>query len=193
MLIVVTNNKGGQGKTLFATLIAKYLLANPANKHLVSCCDVDKTQQNFKDNMSGDSVFFFNDISEIPEHTLCVVDTPANLEVSTPSIKAADILVVPVVLGKHAVQGVHRVLEIREKRDLRIVANEWDDSEIQNEALDFLNQSQLEIYGKIPKYKKLAHNIDTGINWDYGLPEGPIKLIIEVLVKLLKVKDELMI
>jgi CO dehydrogenase nickel-insertion accessory protein CooC1 len=168
MLIVVTNNKGGQGKTLFATLIAKYLLANPANEHLVSCYDVDHTQQNFKDNMRGDNVFFFNDLSEIPKHTFCVVDTPANLEMSTPSIKAADILVVPVVLGKHAVQGVNRVLEIRGKNDLRIVANEWDDSEIQNEALEFLEEKQLTVYGKIPKYKKLAHNIDVGVNWDYG-------------------------
>jgi MinD superfamily P-loop ATPase len=136
--------------------------------------------------MSGQNVFFFNDVSEVPEHTLCVVDTPANLEMSTPAIKAADILVVPVVLGKHAVQGVHRVLEIRGKNDLRIIANEWDDSEIQNEAQEFLTKSQLTIYGRVPKYKRLAHNIDVGANWSYGLPEGPITLMVDLLNKLLK-------
>jgi cellulose biosynthesis protein BcsQ len=51
MLIVVANNKGGQGKTFIATLLAFCLAANPENEGRITCCDLDVSQRNFTDNL----------------------------------------------------------------------------------------------------------------------------------------------
>ena len=119
---------------------------------------------------------------------VCIADTPPNLNKDVmQAIRTADILIVPVVLGKHSVQGVMRVAEIRGgKDDLRLVANEWDASAVQKEAEEFLSTQKLTTYGKIPKYKRLAYNIDAGLDWYTGFPDKQIKKIVGVLDGLLQ-------
>jgi len=187
MIIVVANNKGGQGKTLLATLLTKYLVSNPKNEGNIVCCDLDSTQQNFKDNLADTDLPIVATMTEIPDKKLCVVDTPPSLDKDVmEATRIADILVVPVILGKHSVQGIMRVAEIRGKKDLRIVANEWDASIVQKQAEEFLTEQNFKFYGKIPKYKRLAYNIDAGLDWYTGFPNTQIKKIAGILSELLK-------
>ena len=189
MLVTVVNNKGGQGKTLLATLVTRYLLSNPDNSGNILCCDLDKTQQNFKDNLAGIDVPVITSLADIDEKLLCIVDTPPSLDKDVmQAVRSADILIAPVVLGKHSVQGVMRIAEIRGKKDLRLVSNEWDSSIVQKQAEIFLAEQGFKIVGKIPKYKRLAYNIDAGLDWYTGFSEEQIKKIIGMLDRLLKVK-----
>jgi MinD superfamily P-loop ATPase len=186
MLIVVVNNKGGQGKTLIATLLTKYLVSNPNNVGNILCCDLDRTQQNFKDNMAMSDLPVITEMADIDENLLCIVDTPPSLNKDVmQAIRGADILVVPVVLGKHSVQGVMRIAEIREKKDLRMVINEWDASIVQKQAEAFLSEQGLKSYGKIPKYKRLAYNIDAGLDWYTGFTDAHVKKVAGIFNKLL--------
>ena len=187
MLIVVANNKGGQGKTLLTTLLTKYLASNPKNEGNILCCDLDRTQQNFKDNVTGMNLPVITAMADVANDFLCIVDTPPSLDKDVmQAIRDADILVVPIVLGKHSVQGIMRVAEIRKEKDLRLVINEWDDSAVQKQAEKFLSAQGFKTYGKISKYKRLAYNIDAGLDWYAGFHEVQIKKIVGVLDELLK-------
>jgi MinD superfamily P-loop ATPase len=186
MLIVIANNKGGQGKTLLATLLVKYFASNPENEGNIICCDLDKTQQNFKDNLNDMNIPVISSLGGIAKKLLCIVDTPPSLDKDVIyAIRNANILVVPVILGKHSVQGVMRVAEIRNKDDLCIVANEWDDSTVQRQAEGFLNEQGFKFLGKLPKYKRLAYNIDAKLDWYTGFPETHIKKIVAIFDRLL--------
>ena len=79
-----------------------------------------------------------------------------------------------------------RISEIRGKKDLRIVANEWDASTVQKQAEEFLAEKNFLFYGRISKYKRLAYNIDAGFDWYTGFPDTKIKKIIGILSGLLK-------
>jgi cellulose biosynthesis protein BcsQ len=192
MLIVVANNKGGQGKTFIATLLTKYLASNPKNKGNILCCDLDRTQQNFKDNLADSNLPVVTSIENIDNSLLCIVDTPPNLDKDVmQAIRSADILIVPVILGKHAVQGLMRIAEIREKKDLRLkdlrlIVNEWGSSFVQKQGEEFLTEQKFKFYGKMPKYKRLAYNIDAGLDWYTGFSESQVKNITEILNDLLK-------
>ena len=187
MLIVAATNKGGQGKTLLATLLAKYLASNSKNKGNILCCDLDRTQQNFKDNLADTDLPIVSSMADISDNLLCIVDTPPNLDKDViQAIRAADILIVPVVLGKHSVQGIIRIAEIRGKNDLRLVVNEWDSSVVQKQAEEFLMAQNFRFHGKIPKYKRLAYNIDAGLDWHTGFTESQIRKIVGILDELLK-------
>jgi cellulose biosynthesis protein BcsQ len=187
MLIVVANNKGGQGKTLLATLLTKYLASNPENKGNILCCDLDRTQQNFKDNVSTDGLPVITEFSNIANDLLCIADTPPRLDKEVmQAIRSANILIVPVILGKHSVQGVMRIAEIRKRQDIRLVVNEWDASAVQKQAETFLAVQGFKLYGKIPKYKRLAYNIDAGLDWFTGFSEVQIKKIVGIFSELLK-------
>jgi cellulose biosynthesis protein BcsQ len=187
MLIVVANNKGGQGKTLLATLLTKYLLSNPENTGNILCCDLDRTQQNFKDNLATADIPIVSSLADISERLLCVVDTPPSLDKDViQAIRGADVLIVPVILGKHSVQGVMRIAEIRESRDLRLLVNQWDASAVQKQAEEFLAAQGFKFYGKIPKYKRLAYNIDAGIDWASGFPDDQAEKMADILNRLLK-------
>ena len=187
MLIVVANNKGGQGKTLIATLLAKYLASDPKIKNNILCCDLDQTQQNFKDNMADTNLPVVTSLAEISDSLLFIVDTPPSLNKDVmQAIINADILIVPVILGKHAVQGLMRIAEIRGKKDLRLVVNEWDSSIVQKQSEKYLTEQGFKFYGKIPKYKRLAYNIDAGLDWYTGFPDAQVKKTVDILNKLLK-------
>ncbi|GHV37971.1 hypothetical protein FACS1894187_16010 [Synergistales bacterium] len=186
MLIVVANNKGGQGKTLTATLLSRYLASNPENEGNILCCDLDHTQQNFKENMAESSIPVTT-LVPVENAPLCIVDTPPSLNKEVIQvIKNADILIVPIILGKHSVQGVMRITEIRGKNDLRLVVNEWDASSIQKQSEEFLSEKGFKFFGKIPKYKRLAYNIDVGLDWYAGFTDPTIEKITDILNKLLK-------
>jgi cellulose biosynthesis protein BcsQ len=186
MLIVVANNKGGQGKTMIATLLVKYLLSNPDNYGKIIGCDLDKTQQNFRDNITEHSIHV-ESIDGVSSDTVCVIDTPPSLDKDTVNVvKIADLLIVPVILGKHSVQGVMRIAEIRGRKDLRLLINEWDTSSVQKQAESFLIEQGLNIVGKIPKYKRLAYNLDAGLDWFVGFSETQINGIVDILNQLLQ-------
>lgn len=187
MLIVVANNKGGQGKTLLATLLTRYIASNPQNKGNILCCDLDKTQQNFRDNVAELDIPVVTSLATIDEKLLCIVDTPPSLDKEVmQAIRNADILVVPVILGKHSVQGVMRIAEIRGQNDLKLVVNEWDASTVQKQAEGYLTDQGFKFIGKIPKYKRLAYNIDAGLDWYSGFPEVQVKKMVNILNGLLK-------
>jgi len=187
MLIVVANNKGGQGKTLLATLLTKYLVSNPKNEGNILCCDLDRTQQNFKDNVTISGLPVVTSLANVADNLLCVVDTPPSLDRDVmQAIRSADILIVPVIPGKHSVQGVMRINEIRGQKDLRLVVNEWDASTVQKQAEEFLTSQGFKFYGKIQKYKRLAYNIDAGLDWYSGFSDTQIKGIVDILNGLLK-------
>lgn len=189
MLIVIANNKGGQGKTLIATLLTKYLASNPKNEGNILCCDLDKTQQNFRDNVQELGIPVVSSLGEIDKKLLCIVDTPPSLDKDViQAIRSADILIVPVILGKHSVQGVMRVAEIRGTKNFKLLVNEWDASIVQKQAEWFLNEQGFKIVGKIPKYKRLAYNVDAGIDWYSGFSDEQIKKITHIFNSLLKIR-----
>ncbi|MDR1740504.1 MAG: ParA family protein [Synergistaceae bacterium] len=187
MLITVANNKGGQGKTLLATLLAQYLASNPENVKKVFCLDLDRTQQHFIDNMAKSGLSFVSGLDSAAKCPLCVVDTPPSLDDDViRAVKMADVLVVPVVPCKHSAQNAANIAEIRERRDgLRVVLNQWDASLAQKQARSFLNDRGFRFYGIMPKYKRVAHNIDAGLDWRHDVFEEQTLEIIGILKGLL--------
>ena len=199
MKTTITSNKGGQGKTTISTLLAVITATREKEKaekgkqaSTIYCCDLDKTQQNFRDNLSGyedlkDIIKFVDGISDIPEDALGIIDTPSELGKNTiEAIRMADILIVPIIPAKHAVQGVKRIAAIRgSKTDLRIVANDWDGSAAQLEAEEELINDGFVIRSKLRKYKRLTYNLDAQMDWYTGFTNAIIKTITNVLRSLI--------
>jgi cellulose biosynthesis protein BcsQ len=185
MKIVIANNKGGQGKTFFARLILWCLMKNPENTGKLAYLDTDKDQKNLADVMREADIKVFENLDEIPENMICVVDTPPSLTGSIDAIKAADILIVPIVLGKDSAKGVMRVREIRGKNDLRIVANDWDGGQNQKEVGEFLLANQFNIIGNLPRYKRISYNLDHDAEWYSGLTEPITNYILNLVRSLL--------
>jgi cellulose biosynthesis protein BcsQ len=184
MKIVVANNKGGQGKTLLAIMLIQYLTRKGT---VVTACDLDRTQLNLTDCLRETKINVFSHFDDIPANSLCIVDTPPYLDETLMSvIKRADRLVVPITLGKHAVQGVGRIAELRDKKDTKFVINAYDDSTIQKQAKDFLTGQGFKFVGIIPRYKRLAYNIDCGLPWLAGFPAAHVESIEKILDNLVK-------
>ena len=185
MKIVIANNKGGQGKTLLAVLLIQYL--QQKKKGEVAACDLDRTQLNLTDSLQETGIKIYPRFSDIPAGVLCVVDTPPHLDDNLMEvIKSADSLIVPITLGKHAVQGVRRIAELRDKQDTRFVVNAYDESTIQKQSRDFLQEKGFKFSGIIPRYKRLAYNVDCGLPWYTGFPPEHIKYIERTLENLTK-------
>jgi MinD superfamily P-loop ATPase len=166
MLIVVSNNKGGQGKTFIATLLTIFLAGNKANKGKITCCDLDRSQRNFTDSVSKLGLPIISNLPDKSEYRerFWIVDTPPNIrgevtESIRTAIKDADILVVPVILGKYSVQGVNRVAETRGSKDLSIILNDWNGSLIEKQAEEFLISEGFKIVGKLGRYRRVSRNI----------------------------------
>jgi len=185
MKIVIANNKGGQGKTFFARLILWYLLKNPANSNKIGFLDVDNDQKNLQNAMRKTDIKVFDTLESIPEDMICVVDTPPSLTGSISAIRQAGILIVPIVPGKDAANGVQRVHEIRGKNDLRIVINDWDDSLNEKEVEEFLLANDYNIIGKLPRYKRLSYNLDHELEWHVGLTDTINNYILNLIKNLL--------
>ncbi|MDR1741921.1 MAG: ParA family protein [Synergistaceae bacterium] len=187
MLIAVANNKGGQGKTLLATLLAQYLASNPANVRKMFCLDLDRTQLSFTDNMAASGLTFVNGLDSAAQCPLCVVDTPPSLDDDViRAVKMADILVVPVVPCKHSAQSAAHIAEIRGRGDgLKMVINQWDASRAQQQARSFLKERGFRFYGVMPKYKRVGYNIDAGLDWQHDVSEKQALEIIGTLKGLL--------
>jgi len=116
---------------------------------------------------------------------VCVIDTPPSLSGSIAAIQQADILIVPIVLGKDAANGLQRVREIRGRNDLRIVINDWEDSLNEKEVEEFLRANQFNIIGKVPKYKRIAYNLDHDLEWYFGMSEPIINYMLSLTKNLL--------
>jgi cellulose biosynthesis protein BcsQ len=184
MKIVIANNKGGQGKTLLALLLIQHLISEGET---VTACDLDRTQLNLTDCLQDSKVKIFSRFNDITTDSICIVDTPPHLDENLMNvITCADRLVVPITLGKHAVQGVRRIGELRGKHDSKFVINAYDDSTIQRQAKDFLISQGFEFVGTIPRYKRLAYNIDCNLPWIAGFSPVHIKQIKKILNDLVK-------
>jgi cellulose biosynthesis protein BcsQ len=187
MILVIANNKGGQGKTFIATLLTFCLAANPKNEGHITCCDLDLYQRNFTDNVrdSGIPVVF-----SLPENStdtgIWIVDTPPSLDASKNAIHAADVLVVPVGLGKHAVHGLNRVAEVRGKKDLKVIINDWNGGLAQQKAESYLVQEGFDVIGRLGRYLRIVNNIDSHLKWNSGLSKKQTDVVIEVLLKVFK-------
>jgi cellulose biosynthesis protein BcsQ len=187
MLVVVANNKGGQGKTFISTLLAFCLAANPKNEGQITCCDLDISQRNFTDNLqlSGLPV-----ASVLPNKKdtkgIWIVDTPPLLDASKEAIRAADILVVPIGLGKHSVHGLNRVSEVRGKKDLRVIINDWGGGLAQQKAETHLVDEGYNVIGRLGRYLRIVNNIDSHLKWNTGLPKQQTDSIVSVLLKVFK-------
>jgi cellulose biosynthesis protein BcsQ len=188
MLIVVANSKGGQGKTVIATMLIAFIRdrLQDKDKEKVIGCDLDRTQQNFTGNLKENGIPV-KSLDDIPGGAICVVDTPPSIsEEVVGVIRRADLLVVPVVLGRYSVEGMLRVAGIRGvKSDLRIIINEWEESAVQKQAKAYLEEHGFNIVGSIKKYRRLAYNMDAGLRWFSGFHSAQIGKIAEVLDRLL--------
>ena len=183
MKIVVANNKGGQGKTLLVVMIIQYL---SGKGYPVTACDLDRTQINLTDLLQGiPGVEIFSRFEDIPDNGVCVVDTPPYLDDGLITvIQQADCLVVPVQLGRNAIQGVGRMREIRGDKETRYVINGYDDSYIQQQGKEYLKEQGYEICGVIPRYKRLSCNIDCMASWSDGFAQSQIDQIKMVLANI---------
>ena len=185
MRIVIANNKGGQGKTLLAVLLLQHL--QHKRKPKIAACDLDRTQLNLTDSLQESGLKVYARFEDIPEDVICVVDTPPHLDESLMEvIRRADRLIVPITLGKHAVQGVRRIAELRDRQDTKFVVNAYDESTIQKQSRDFLQEQGFKFSGVIPRYKRLAYNVDCGLSWHTGFPPAHIKFIEKTLDNLIK-------
>jgi CO dehydrogenase nickel-insertion accessory protein CooC1 len=187
LLIVAHNNKGGQGKSTICALITSYLLSNPKNEGLIVACDLDTTQQNFRSLIEGYNISSYNNLSEVPTGIICVVDTPSDLGKSIEAIKAADILIVPIIIGAHAIQGFSRVKEIRGDKDLRVVLNQWENSAITRAGEEQLALKGVTVTAKIPRYLRLHYNLDSKQDWYTGFRSLERGKIIKAIAQLIKV------
>jgi MinD superfamily P-loop ATPase len=187
MLIVVHNNKGGQGKSTISALIISYLMSNPKNRGLVAACDLDITQQNFHGLIGNYGLPVYNNLTDIPSGVICVVDTPSDLGKSIEAIKKADLLIVPIIIGVHAIQGFGRVQEIRENKDLRVVLNQWENSAIARAGEEQLKSRGVKITAKIPRFLRLHYNFDSKQEWYTGFRASERKKIMDAVKQLLKV------
>jgi cellulose biosynthesis protein BcsQ len=184
MKIAVANNKGGQGKTLLAILLIQHLNSEGKN---VTACDLDRTQLNLTDCLQESKIKVFSRFDDVTDDSLCVIDTPPYLDENLMSvIKCVDRLIVPITLGKHAVQGVRRICELRGQQDTKFVINAYDDSTIQKQAKDFLIGQGFEFVGTIPRYKRLAYNIDCNLPWFSGFSPIYTKQIKQILNDLVR-------
>ena len=137
--------------------------------------------------MRGRNIKVYDSLGSIPDGIICVVDTPPSLSGSIPAIQQADVIIVPIILGKDAAAGLERVRQVRGINDLRIVANDWDDSSNQKEVEEHLIASGYKIIYKLPKYKRITYNLDHDLEWHFGLTEPIINYIL-TLVKILIAK-----
>jgi cellulose biosynthesis protein BcsQ len=187
MLLVIANNKGGQGKTFIATLLTFCLAANPKNAGNITCCDLDESQRNFTDNLRESGLPL---VTKLPQkgadRRIWIVDTPPLLDASKEAIQIADILVVPVGLGKHAVHGLNRVAQIRGKKDLKVIINDWGGGLAQQKAESHLVSEGFNVIGRLGRYLRIVNNIDSHVKWSNGLAKQQADMIISVLLKILK-------
>ena len=186
VLVIVTNNKGGQGKTFIATLLAFSLMENSANKDKVVCCDRNLEQKNFALNLSKSDIPVNHDdpmVRSIGDPKLCIVDTSPNLIENMPLIRRADIVIVPLGEGLHALHGLKRIHTVRGKQDLKVIINEWQNTSLQRRIEKHLKQEGYNIVGHLPKYQRIMNNLDTHRSWKYGLTKQQKDIVTSVLVK----------
>jgi cellulose biosynthesis protein BcsQ len=187
MIVVVANNKGGQGKTFIATLLAFCLDANPKNKGQITCCDLDVSQRNFTDNLQDSGLRVTSTLPGKEEaNGIWIVDTPPHLDASVEAIHAADVLVVPIGLGKHSVHGLNRVTEVRGKKDLKVIVNDWGGGLAQQKAENHLLSEGFNVIGRLGRYLRIVNNIDAHLKWNSGLSKKQTDAIISVLLKVFK-------
>jgi cellulose biosynthesis protein BcsQ len=192
MLIVVSNNKGGQGKTFIATLLTLYLASNPKNKDRITCCDLDRSQRNFSDSVSLLNLPVTLSLPPKEEYKkmFWIVDTPPNIREGTDIVRQAiiyaDLLVVPVILSKYSVQGVNRVAETRGKKDMKIILNDWNGTLIEKKAEEYLREEGFNIIGKLSRNRRVSRNLEALDRWDSGLQKAQAAKIITILASIFK-------
>jgi cellulose biosynthesis protein BcsQ len=190
MLVVVSNNKGGQGKTFIATLLTLYLASNKANKNLITCCDLDRSQRNFSDSVSCLNLPVITALPPKEEYKkqFWIVDTPPNIRETTDIVRQAiidaDLLIVPVILSKYSVQGVNRVAETRGKKDMKIILNDWNDTMIEKQAEVYLKDEGFNIIGKLTRNRRVSRNIEALERWDSGLQKAHAAKIVKILASI---------
>jgi hypothetical protein len=126
-------------------------------------------------------------LSSLPEEGdakgIWIVDTPPLLDASEEAIRTADVLVVPIGLWKHAVHGLNRVMEIRGKRDMRVIINEWCGGLAQQKAEAYLISEGFDVVGRLRRYLRIGNNIDSHSKWNAGLLKKQAEAVICVLLK----------
>jgi cellulose biosynthesis protein BcsQ len=166
----VANNKGGQGKTFLSTLLCLCLLENEKTANAVIAVDLDQTQRSLSDNLKKSKIELVHQIpTSFQQGKVYVIDTPPNIHISTPAIKSADYVIVPVADGKHSVHGLNSIAKIREKNDLRVVINEWNGHKQQVIVEEYLGEHGYKVVAKLPKYLRVMNNVDSYASWYAGL------------------------
>jgi hypothetical protein len=124
--------------------------------------------------------------AEVPTGVICVVDTPSDLGKSIEAITLADLLIVPIIIGAHAIQGFSRVKEIRGDKDLRVVLNQWENSAITRAGEEQLKLRGISVTAKIPRYLRLHFNLDSKQEWYAGFRLAERKKIMNAIAQLIK-------
>jgi MinD superfamily P-loop ATPase len=114
-----------------------------------------------------------------------IVDTPPNIRETTDIVRQAiidaDLLIVPVILSKYSVQGVNRVAETRDKKDMKIILNDWNDTLIEKQAEAYLKDEGFNIIGKLTRNRRVSRNIEAFERWDSGLQKAHAAKIVKIL------------
>ena len=189
LLVVVTNNKGGQGKTFISTLLAFCLAKNEDNAGKIVCCDRNLAQQNFAQNMkNADIPIVYDDPikAAVGDIRLWIVDTSPDIVENILVIQKADIVVVPVGKGLHSLHGLKRIHEIRGKQDIKVILNEWSATSSQRKIEDNLKKEGYNLIGHIPTYQRIMNNLDAYLPWDYGLTKKQAQNVFNVLLNILR-------
>jgi MinD superfamily P-loop ATPase len=189
LLVVVTNNKGGQGKTFISTLLAFCLMKNLDNVGKIVCCDRNLAQQNFAQNLKNTDipVVYDDPITAADQDSrLWIIDTSPDILENVEVIKKADIVVVPVGKGLHSLHGLKRIHEIRGKQDIKVILNEWSATSSQRKIEDNLKKEGYNVIGHMPLYQRIMNNLDAYLSWDYGLTKKQAQTVFDVLIGILK-------
>jgi hypothetical protein len=79
-----------------------------------------------------------------------------------------------------------RITELRDKANVRFLVNAYDDSSIQQIAMQHLEQEGFQFAGILPRYKRLSYNLDCDLPWQTGFPPQQIERIEKILHNLVK-------
>ena len=190
MIVVLTNNKGGTGKTTYSTIISQ-IMVNSGLK--VVAVDLDHAQAHLKlflrklgEELNIPVLTSLKEIDKYP-HDVTIIDTPpAFSEETFAAIKKADVVVVPINRDKTGLLGLKEVASHVDKDKIIVVTSQWKMNTRFNADL----YEQLEGLGfkgapNIPENIQIIHNRDANRSWDYGIPakqaEPYLKLVKAIL------------
>jgi len=188
MRILITNNKGGQGKTFFSVLLYQYL---KEQRITVRACDLDRKQLNFAQILSkwAPEEKIIPMFEAIPANALTIIDTGpfnVNSEDEIQIIQEVERVIVPIEVDASSARGLEQVAKIRGDKDIMYLATRWDSTNPrqQNIPYDDLMSKGYVFTSRVPRNRIVGYNVDNGITWHKSLPVKAIDAYNDLLNRL---------